>query len=102
MTTVVNLYQTREYDVYIGRAGMGEDGYFGNPYSITATRNRDDCLDAYSSYFYSRLDNDPEFKKRILELKDKKLGCFCKPQRCHGDIIAQWLDGANVEMGIGD
>jgi len=20
------------------------------------------------------------------------LGCYCKPQNCHGDVIKEWLD----------
>ena len=32
-TTVVNLFKNK-YDVYIGRAGKGQDGYFGNPFPL--------------------------------------------------------------------
>lgn len=32
-TRVVNIYKEK-YDVYIGRAGRGENGYFGNPYQL--------------------------------------------------------------------
>lgn len=32
-TTVVNI-KTDSYDVYIGRAGHGHSGYFGNPFNI--------------------------------------------------------------------
>jgi len=32
-TVVVNIYQ-EQFDVYIGRAGRGEDGYFGNPFRM--------------------------------------------------------------------
>jgi hypothetical protein len=32
----------------------------------------------------------------VLELKGKRLGCFCVPRKaCHGFIIAEWLDGKN-------
>ncbi len=31
-THVVNITRGAVYDVYIGRAGKGQDGYFGNPY----------------------------------------------------------------------
>jgi Schitoviridae RNA polymerase len=27
-----------------------------------------------------------------IELKDKKLGCFCKPKPCHGDTLAELAD----------
>jgi hypothetical protein len=38
------------------------------------------------------LASDAEFKRRIHELKGKTLGCFCKPEACHGDVIAEYLN----------
>lgn len=89
-TRVVNLNES-PYDVYIGRAGHGQDGYFGNPYKLTEGR-RGSTLEAYKRYFYERLEYDAEFKRRVLELRNKTLGCFCKPNPCHGDIIKEYLD----------
>jgi len=88
MTTVVNI-RKEPYDIYIGRAGKGQDGYFGNPFS---KGTREQNINDYEKYFFNRLLTDPEFKDRILSLKDKVLGCFCKPLACHGDIIADYLD----------
>jgi hypothetical protein len=88
LCTVVNL-RSDDYDVYIGRAGRGQDGYFGNPY-----RRGDvpDVLGAFRAYFLDKIDTDPEFRKRVLGLRGKRLGCFCKPRPCHGDIIAEWVN----------
>lgn len=91
LTTVVNIKHD-QYDVYIGRAGRGEDGYFGNPYKLLPGMARGMTLKHYRNYFYKRLDTDPEFKARIHSLRGKKLGCFCKPHNCHGDIIAEYLN----------
>jgi hypothetical protein len=90
-TKVVNI-KLHTCDVYIGRAGKGQDGYFGNPFRIEPGESRDSSLEKYKAYFYNRLETDPEFKKRIHELKGKTLGCFCKPHPCHEDIIAEYLD----------
>lgn len=90
-TKVVNIKQD-EYDVYIGRAGRGKDGYFGNPILRAVDESPGSTLDGYRAYFYNRLERDPEFKKRVLNLKGKRLGCFCKPAPCHGDVIKEWLD----------
>lgn len=95
MTKVVNLYQTRQYDVYIGRSGRGEDGYFGNPFVIDKENSRETVLEKYKKYFDKKIENDPVFLKNVFGLKNKILGCFCKPQACHGDIIAEWLDKNN-------
>jgi len=93
MTTRVVNIRTAGYDVYIGRAGHGQDGYFGNPFRLEAGQPRGTTIEKYRKYFYNRLETDPEFKRRIHELKDKTLGCFCKPYACHGDVIKEYLDG---------
>lgn len=95
-TTVVNIRTGAFYDVYIGRAARGKsqgsNGYFGNPYRLAPGVQRGTTLDRFRTYFYDRLSADGEFKARVMALKDKKLGCFCKPHACHGDIIAEYLD----------
>lgn len=88
-TTVVNLYKQRDYDEYIGRAGKGQDGYFGNPFN---TDDREYNIKMFAAYFKARLKSDPEFKKRVHALKGKTLACFCKPKSCHGDVIAEYLN----------
>jgi hypothetical protein len=90
-TQVVNIRRDG-YDVYIGRAGKGHDGYFGNPFRLGMNETRGATLEKYREYFYNRLRSDPEFKERIESLKGKTLGCFCKPNPCHGDIIKEYLD----------
>jgi len=74
--------------VYIGRAGRGMDGYFGNPFPGSGGSS----LPKYREYFLSRLGSDPEFKRRVLELDGKTLVCFCKPSPCHGDVIKEWVE----------
>jgi len=99
MTKVINL-RKETYDVYIGRAGKGKDGYLGNPIvkgqecfvcgSIHELAS--ETLKCFEIYFTLRLNSDEAFKKRVLSLKDKTLGCFCKPNPCHGDVIVNWLN----------
>lgn len=91
-TTVVNIKTGAQFDEYIGRAGHGYSGYFGNPFRITPGQPRGSTLDKFRTYFYDRLSTDSEFKARVLQLKGKRLGCFCKPYPCHGDIIAKYLN----------
>lgn len=90
-TVVVNLYKAA-YDVYMGRAGKGKDGYFGNPFRLDDESKRLDVLLQYERWFYDRLERDEEFKRRVHALKGKTLGCFCKPKSCHVDIIADYLN----------
>lgn len=100
MTTRIVNIKHNQYDHYIGRAGNGEDGAFGNPIRrgqcIRCRRNHAegrDTLPCFTGYFYDRLHTDADFKAAVLALKDKTLGCFCKPMACHGDVIAAYLDG---------
>lgn len=93
-TRVVNL-RREDFDVYIGRAGKGQTGYFGNPFRLDPTKPRSeqsDVLDQYRAYFLNRVETDPEFRRRVLALEGKTLGCFCKPAGCHGDVIAEWVN----------
>ncbi len=84
-TTVVNK-RNSEYDVYIGRGSI-----FGNMYEIGVYGTRKECIAKYRSWFYAALDC-PEFKEEIEKLKGLRLGCYCKPLACHGDIIVEYLE----------
>ena len=88
MTRVVNL-KHEPYDVYIGRPGP-----FGNPYThlpssihgVEYVGTRAEAIQKFETWARS----NPEFVARVKrELKGKVLGCFCKPQPCHGDVLAR-------------
>jgi hypothetical protein len=96
MTKAVNIRYSG-YDVYIGRAGRGEDGYFGNPFRLKPSETRGATIERYRTYFHDRLKTDPEFKRRVHELKGRTLGCFCKPYPCHGDVMAEYLNSLPEE-----
>lgn len=89
MTRVVNIKRGEACDVYIGRKGRGEDGYFGNPYR---DGTREHNIRRFREYFANRIEKDSEFRHRVLELKGKRLGCFCAPRPCHGDVYVAWLE----------
>ena len=98
-TKVVNLHN-EPFDVYIGRAGKGQDGYFGNRHPIgycyqmqcLCQHDRKSAIEAYKKDFLYAIEHDGTFLLRVLELRGKRLGCFCKPLACHGDVIKEWLD----------
>lgn len=97
-TKVVNLH-LENYDVYIGRAGHGQSGYYGNPFR---SGNRVQDIEDFKKYFYHRLKTDSEFKNSVLQLRGKVLGCFCHPSRCHGHVIADYLNSSTkpIKMAI--
>lgn len=86
-TTVVNL-RTAPFDVYIGRAGKGQDGKWGNPFS---TGTREENIKNFEEY----LVNNKELMQDLHELRGKRLGCFCKPKACHGDVLKKYADKEN-------
>lgn len=84
-TRIVNLHKEK-YDIFIGRPSV-----FGNPFRIGKDGNREDVIKKFREYFYERIRTDKNFVKKVRMLKGKTLGCYCKPQWCHGDIIADFL-----------
>lgn len=80
-TKVVNL-RSEPYDVYIGRGSK-----WGNPFKIGTDGNREEVIIKYEI----RLRSDEELMSKIEELRGKRLGCFCKPKACHGDVLVKIL-----------
>ena len=81
-----NIKSTPKYE-YIGRGS-----YWGNPYSMyEAGEDRDEVIRKYKYDFdHEKFPN--KNKSEVYKLAGKRLGCFCKPQTCHGDILADFLN----------
>jgi hypothetical protein len=82
-TTVVNL-RRQEYDVYIGRGSK-----WGNPFRIGQDGTREVVIAKYETYVLER----PDLLTALEELRGKRLGCYCKPMACHGDVLVRLLGG---------
>lgn len=99
MTEVVNRHY-QEFDVYIGRGSI-----WGNPYShmpgtkaLYKVNTRDEAIDLYRSYLWQRIREGTITKEMLIALDSKRLGCYCAPKRCHGDVIIkaiEWAKGEN-------
>lgn len=97
MCKVVNVIN-EDFDVYIGRGECPKTGKlskWGNPYSHKEgtlakykTNTRQESIDKYEEYL---LGNE-ELMNSLHELKHKKIGCWCKPKTCHGDILKKYVD----------
>lgn len=80
------------YDIYIGRFLNYPNARFSqskwaNPYPVKLF-GRDEALRLYKEHIL----NTPELYNSLHELKDKILGCWCKPEPCHGDVLIKLLD----------
>jgi hypothetical protein len=95
ITRVVNIKKetkftgarsTPEYE-YIGRGSK-----WGNPYSLFAEGG--DLGEVIRKYKYDfEFDKSPTRKKdEVYLMAGKRLGCFCKPDPCHGDVLADFLN----------
>lgn len=73
-----------KYDVYIGRWNpkVNEQSIWHNPFK---DGTREEKLKQFGEYL---LAND-ELLSKLHTLRGKKLGCWCSPLDCHGDIIAK-------------
>ena len=86
MTTVIHCKKdiptSKERYVYIGRPGI-----WGNPFTIQK-HGRDGAIAEYRKWILRQ----PDLIKLLPMLKDKTLGCWCKPEACHGDVLAELAD----------
>ena len=83
MTNVVHCTSGRPYDIYIGRPSM-----WGNPYQIGIDGTREEVIEKFEAFYLM----DGWMQAHIGELKDKTLGCWCKPLACHGDILVKYAE----------
>ena len=83
---------------YIGRIKhLGNDGFFGNPFSIGPTRSREVAIEQYRRWLWHKLKTDRGYRERVRALAGKPLKCHCKPKTCHGDVLtraADWLSSS--------
>jgi len=89
-TQVINIrfHEKGDNYCYIGRGSK-----WGNPFIIGKDGDRNEVVEKYEKY----IRNKPELLKDLTELKGKRLGCFCFPHKCHGDILLKLLKENNIE-----
>jgi hypothetical protein len=76
---VVNMREGG-YEVYIGRPSK-----WGNPFVIGKDGSREEVIAKYRKYIMTRKD----LLDSLGELEGKRLGCFCAPLACHGDVLVE-------------
>lgn len=85
---VINVNLTKEpFDIYIGRGSK-----WGNPFVVGKDGTREDVLFLYEQYIY----NNPDLLNNLYLLKNKILGCHCKPLDCHGDILLEIIERLKI------
>jgi hypothetical protein len=99
-TTVVNLKGHRDDPayadvVYVGRAvhrgGWQLEGSpLASPYRPGPDVTRQEVLAKYCEYLLGR----PDLLALLPELRGRRLGCWCVPEPCHAQVIAELADSA--------
>ncbi len=84
--------------IHMGNCSPGVMGWLGNPYTVDQ-HGRDRCIELFRRDFYDRLRRDDWFRRSVLALSGKKLVCWCKPDPCHGDVIAEYLNNSLSDIG---
>jgi uncharacterized protein DUF4326 len=52
-------------------------------------------LDESVKLYEEHIRNSPELMNSLEELRGKTLGCWCKPRKCHGDILVKLVNEQN-------
>ena len=106
--THVNLktWCNDENNLYIGRAGIvfvpnpdgtgkerfpKKDSKWSNPFKIK-NMSRDDVINKYREYINEKIVNNTISINELKELSGKTLGCWCKPEPCHGDVLIEMFN----------
>lgn len=93
MSKVVHL-KKEPYDIRIDRASK-----WGNPFThlpVSGTKaqyqvtTRQEAIDSYRKWITEG--DGKHLLKDLHELKGKVLGCWCKPQACHGDVLIELIE----------
>lgn len=86
---VVFVTRDEQKERYPKRASI-----WANPYKVGEKQGeytRDEAIAKYEGFIRGKLEQDPSLIDKLLALKGKELGCWCKPQACHGDVLVKLI-----------
>lgn len=87
-------------NIYVGRAGVvfidkerypKKSSIFANPFKIGKDGDRDKVIEKYREYIECKLKEDKKFVEELIKIKNKNLGCWCHPEKCHADILKELI-----------
>lgn len=99
MNYVVHCKKSK-FDIYIGRPSI-----WGNPFSHKSdtlaefkVSTREEAISKFTKYLL----NNQELLDKVKELKGKVLGCWCFPDSCHGEILAEIANNEKPRLFLVD
>lgn len=79
-----------DYDIYIGRQNKDlAESKWHNPFSMKSEADRDTVIQQYREWLHQQ----PKLMLALPELQRKRLGCWCAPKACHGDVLSLYANG---------
>lgn len=100
-------WMSNSNNVYIGRKGIvfidgkrfpQKDSIWHNPYKINDKIDRKTVINRYRKFIINKIRCE-ELTDQLLALKGKNLGCWCKPNECHGDVLVELINKyQNIEL----
>lgn len=88
-------------NAYVGRGGVvfvDKERYpkkassFCNPFKVGKDGTLDEVVAKFRVYMTDRLSKEPALVGELLALEGKRLGCWCKPNACHGDVLLELIE----------
>ena len=78
-----------KFDVYCGRPSK-----WGNPFVIGKDGNRAEVIEKFRAYLLA----NKYLMSCLWELRGKILACWCAPDACHCDVLAELANGPEGEL----
>lgn len=93
-TIIVNINTKAPYDVYIGRPSK-----WGNPFRLADYGNDRQLVLRKFEQLLRRKEHVDLIGEAVQELYGKRLGCYCRPESCHGDVLIKLMEEWRVDHG---
>jgi hypothetical protein len=82
----VKVYSKRDKSIPAEAVLVDRSSDWGNPFIMHKEWERDIVVNQFECYALWRLTIDPDW---LLPLRGKDLVCWCKPKRCHADVLLE-------------
>ena len=96
VATVTHVHKV--YDVYIGRRTRNglKESIWHNQFRLADRHNASDRAAVIARYrdwlLFSLEPRAIECRSKLQELRGKRLGCWCHPLPCHGDVLVEFVN----------
>ena len=106
MQTVLNLRDEPELRAALARAHVHGDAVlidrrtqWGNPFRIGPGTSRAQAVELYRADLWRRVREGAITLEDLAALAPCRLACWCRPQACHGDVLARAAAWAAARLG---